>query len=291
MLANPPHSPNKIFRLLLIGLLFTCQQYPRAVTLALQYHPQEAFAYRIDIRNEITVGFAAEKKMKFTEESRHRAITRVLATDSDSASIEIQYQMLARKTTKPWEKPPVKTDTSSQSTKVVQMRLQKSGKILSVSGDSSHSASYYDSFYQQAQPVFPERPLKVGDSWSQETKLMHFHDASQQVTSPQTTSTTYTVVGFTTLDQHPCVVIDYAGEIFLAENFSKPQMYGKSESRKAYSKVIRVNGKLFFGYKIGKIIKEEITLVSKIQNIMINARGKESSYHVEVNEWQSSHLE
>lgn len=127
---------------------------------------------------------------------------------------------------------------------IIKVKMAKNGEVLETSGMDQQAN------YNQMQIKFPDKPVGVGDSW----------DASIQPNPqlPIPLSVKYTVLGFETVSGQECV---------------KLQSTVSSEQGSAGSidLEVKANGKIWFAYKQGIMIKNEV--VSHMKMIMENDLG------------------
>jgi hypothetical protein len=98
----------------------------------------------------------------------------------------------------------------------------------------------FRSYFEQAQPVFPDRPLKPGDSWTQEVRVVGSGP------EPVTTSSTYVLRALTEEDGEPVATVAFDGEIYLPIGHD-----GGDGGEQLAEERIRVHGTFTFAHERG----------------------------------------
>lgn len=142
----------------------------------------------------------------------------------------------------------------------VRLRLEitPQGRIIDVSGVETARPLYGDidfqSYFEQSQPVFPERPLKVGDSWTQEVKVV------SPESEPVVTSSTYVLESLIQEADRELAVIRYEGDIYLPVRYPSPAdsvAAGEGDRTTSIEERIRVRGKIYFDHAAGVMHRVE----------------------------------
>jgi len=137
---------------------------------------------------------------------------------------------------------------------VVQLTVEitPQGRILSISGVETARPLFgeidFQSYFEQSQPVFPERPLKPGDSWTQEVKVL------SPTSEPVVTTSTYVLERVIEEDGEPLAVIAFDGDIYLPFPHRPAGADSTSVSMTAEER-IRVNGEMFFALESGRVLR------------------------------------
>jgi hypothetical protein len=154
----------------------------------------------------------------------------------------------------------------------IRLELTPQGKIQSVSGVETAKPLFGDidfqSYFEQAQPVFPERPLKVGDSWTQEVRVM------TAAAEPVVTSSTYVLESIGEEAGRPIATIAFDGEIYLPidHGASASGSSGSSDAtRQLAEERIRVHGRMTFDYERGITRRVETTAQATVTKVAIEA--------------------
>lgn len=141
----------------------------------------------------------------------------------------------------------------------VRLRLEitPQGRIIDVAGVETARPLYGDidfqSYFEQSQPVFPERPLKVGDSWTQEVKVV------SPESEPVVTSSTYVLESLVQEGERELAVIRYDGDIYLPVRYpsSADSVAGDGNRTTSIEERIRVRGKIYFDHAAGVMQRVE----------------------------------
>lgn len=133
------------------------------------------------------------------------------------------------------------------------VEITPQGRILSIGGVETARPLFgeidFQSYFEQSQPVFPERPLKVGDSWTQEVRVM------SPRSEPVTTSSTYVLERVVEEDGGPVAVIAFDGDIYLP--FPYRPAGADSTATTTAEERIRVKGEMFFELETGRMLRVE----------------------------------
>ena len=133
----------------------------------------------------------------------------------------------------------------------LRVQITPQGRILDVSGVETARRLYGDidfrSYFDQSQPVFPDRPLKVGDSWTQEVRVL------SPTSEPVVTSSTYVLESLTEENGEPIAVIAYDGDIYLPVQTDEEE----GDGRLVFEERIRVRGRIHFAHERGVVRRLE----------------------------------
>lgn len=131
------------------------------------------------------------------------------------------------------------------------LELTAQGRILDVGGVETAKPIFGDmdfkSYFEQVQPVFPERPLKLGDSWTQQVKVVSPNS------EPVVTSSTYVFEELVEEAGQSIAIIVFDGDIYLPVKYveSHGEEVETSEER------IRSRGKIYFAHEKGVVERVE----------------------------------
>jgi len=148
----------------------------------------------------------------------------------------------------------------------IHLEMTPQGKIQDVSGVETARPLFGDidfqSYFEQAQPVFPDRPLKVGDSWTQEVKVVAANS------EPVVTTSTYVLKALTEENGEPVAIIAFDGEIYL------PIGHGASsgpptDAPQLAEERIRVQGTLTFAHERGVVRRVETTSRATVTKLVV----------------------
>ena len=134
------------------------------------------------------------------------------------------------------------------------VEITPQGRILSIGGVETARPLFgeidFQSYFEQSQPVFPERPLKVGDSWTQEVRVV-----SPQ-SEPVTTSSTYVLERIVEEDGEAVAVIAFDGDIYLPFPY-RPAGADSAAAATTAEERIRVKGEMYFELETGRVRRVE----------------------------------
>lgn len=134
------------------------------------------------------------------------------------------------------------------------VEITPQGRIIDVSGVETARPLYGDidfqSYFEQSQPVFPERALKIGDSWTQEVKVV------SPTSEPVVTSSTYVLESVVEEEGRELAVIAYDGDIYLPVRFPAPSDSagggaGNADRTTSVEERISVSGRIYFDHAAG----------------------------------------
>ena len=149
----------------------------------------------------------------------------------------------------------------------IRLEMTPQGKIQSVSGVETAKPLFGDidfqSYFEQAQPVFPDRPLKVGDSWTQEVKVM----ASNA--EPVVTSSTYVLQSVSQEEGRPIAIIAFDGEIYLPIGHGASAAGPAKEEPQLAEERIRVHGRMAFDYERGVVRRVETNARATVTKLAV----------------------
>lgn len=223
----------------------------RDVRLRFHYDPGDTLAYEYHTSGTATVPDSAEAGATTERPYERRLRIDEIATDVTPGGdyvLELVYRAA------PDSAP------GSGAAELIRLSLEitPQGKVVDVSGVETSRPRLggidFQSYFEQSQPVFPERPLTVGDSWTQEVKVV------SSGSEPVTTSSTYVLDSLAVVDGRPTAVIDYDGDIYLPATFSAADSAGgRPDSARVVSaeERIRVRGRIWFDHERGVVRRIE----------------------------------
>lgn len=133
-----------------------------------------------------------------------------------------------------------------------QVEITPQGRIVQVSGVETMKPLFGDidfqSYFEQSQPVFPERPLKVGDSWTQEVRVV------SPRAEPVTTTSTYVLESLAEEDGAPVAAISFQGDIYLpVTRMDRDSTDPEAGATVLIEERIRVQGRIRFDHERGVV--------------------------------------
>lgn len=130
------------------------------------------------------------------------------------------------------------------------VEITPQGRILSIGGVETARPLFgeidFQSYFEQSQPVFPDRALKVGDSWTQEVKVL------SPRSEPVVTSSTYVLERVMEEEGESVAVIAFDGDIYLPFPYRSAGADSAAAATTAEER-IRVRGEMFFGLESGRV--------------------------------------
>lgn len=132
------------------------------------------------------------------------------------------------------------------------VEITPQGRILSIGGVETARPLFgeidFQSYFEQSQPVFPARALKVGDSWTQEVKVL------SPSSEPVVTTSTYVLERIVEEAGAELAVIAFDGDIYLPFPY-RPAGADSTAAETTAEERIRVNGEMFFALDSGRVLR------------------------------------
>lgn len=231
---------------LILGSLSACGERgaPSEVRLRLEYAEGDSLLYEYHAEGAVTVPDTAESSGRAS-----LPYERSMTVEEEVREVTPRGNYLLAWT---FHVPP---DTAmAASTADLPDRIQLTveitpqGRILSIGGVETARPLFgeidFQSYFEQSQPVFPDRPLKVGDSWTQEVKVV------SPTSEPVVTSSTYVLERIVEEEGASIAVIAFDGDIYLPFPY-RPA--GPTSAPTTAEERIRVNGEMFFDLDSGRV--------------------------------------
>ncbi|HET6363247.1 MAG TPA: DUF6263 family protein [Gemmatimonadota bacterium] len=244
---------NRIAALFLIpALVSACgdRGVPSEVRLRLEYEEGDTLLYEYRTEGMVTMPDTSEPSGRKTQPyQRHLIVEEAVRDVTPSGNYVLVWTFHLRADSLAGEKSEDLPDS-------VQLTVQitPQGRVLSVGGVETARPLFgeidFQSYFEQSQPVFPERPLKVGDSWTQEVRVV------SPRSEPVTTSSTYVLESVMEEDGEPVAVIAFDGDIYLPF-LSRPAEADSLAAAATTEERIRVTGEMYFALESGKVRRAE----------------------------------
>lgn len=226
----------------LLMTLLACSPAEKSVTLRFKSQPGVKVSYQSTFRGGMK-SMEADKIIAdrdteitiMTEELTRRIV-------DDTVCEILQTNNYRQKTTDNIKKE-VK-DTSYAGDNVL-FSITPRGKVVDLrtaDQNDSMDLSYMKNFMDQAWPVFPAEEVKVGQSWTQSTKVLLESDTV-------TASMTYSITSFVREKGYDCAVMEYSGNLvlpFRPDTTQKEQMRGVNR--------IAISGVIYYAYTEGAYV-------------------------------------
>ncbi|MDZ7359490.1 MAG: hypothetical protein ONB46_02010 [candidate division KSB1 bacterium] len=139
------------------------------------------------------------------------------------------------------------------------LRMRQNGEIVKVLTDDPKSAFDFDRMYKPSQPVFPERAISPGYSWSQNFPI------EVPRGNPTVATTKYQLNSFARLDRFDCAVIDFKGGLEYEECYKPPENKPAGFLLKKYLSQVTSEGRIFFAYREGFMVKRVNLITSTVR--------------------------
>jgi hypothetical protein len=216
--------------LFIFALSFTLSafaQEPDGLRLVFKGKAGDINEYKVEMTGNSTV--AAKGESKSTDMNMNMVIRQKIMNISEDGTQDVSTTITNGQTFmggQPVELPNVGTS--------LLMKITDRGKVLNVTGKGPD-----DIDFKQMQVEFPAKKLKVGDSWTRRLK------ATAKFPVPMIAK--YFIKGFSKVKGYDCVIID--STIGVDPNYVNEE---KMEL------AVDASGKLYFAYKEGKMVKNEV---------------------------------
>lgn len=237
---------------LILGSLSACGERgaPSEVRLRLEYEEGDSLLYEYHAEGAVTVPDTAEA----TGRASH-PYERSMTVEEEVQEVTPRGNYLLAWT---FHVPPdtaMAASTGDLADRIqLTVEITPQGRILSIGGVETARPLFgeidFQSYFEQSQPVFPERPLKVGDSWTQEVRVV------SPRSEPVTTSSTYVLDRVVEESGEPVAVIAFEGDIYLPF-LSRPAEADSVAATATTEERIRVRGEMYFALESGKVRRAE----------------------------------
>jgi hypothetical protein len=163
----------------------------------------------------------------------------------------------------------------------INLEISPQGRIIDVTNLESAKTLFHDmdfrSWLEQTQPVFPERALKIGDSWTQQVKVL------SPEAEPVVTTSNYVLEDLTEENGEPIAIIAFDGDVYLPTNPEE----GEDPNAVSAEERIRVRGRMYFAHQRGQTVRVETNAQAEITRVLIED-GSVHRRSIEIE--QQSHL-
>lgn len=205
--------------------------------------------YAVEMTGKSTVSAAGEAKT--TDMNMSMVIRQKIMVISEDGTQDVSTTILEGLTFMGGEK----VELPNVGTSLL-MKITDKGKVLNVTGTAPQ-----DMDFKQMQVEFPDKPVKIGDSWTRRLK------ATDKFPIPMIA--TYTITGTSAVKGYECVVIK--STIGVDPNYVNEQ---KMEL------TVDAQGLLYFAHKEGKMVKNE---VNSLMDLTMTLETPEQPEPVKVN--------
>lgn len=234
------------------------------VALSLQYVVGDTLRYEYTAQGTATYPATDEEEERTTEYERRLSVEEVATDVAPNGNYLITwiYHLPERKRV---------TETSTEELPprdvAIDLEITSQGRIVDVANIETAKSLFGDmdfrTYLEQTQPVFPERPLEVGDSWTQHVRVLS-PDAE-----PVVTTSNYVLDSVVEMDGESIAVIAFDGDVYLPRVFKEggEREVGASEER------IKVRGKMYFAHERG--VTREVEIEANAEIIQVGAENGE----------------
>lgn len=147
----------------------------------------------------------------------------------------------------------------------LELEVNPQGRIVEVANVEAAESLFREmdvrTYLEQTQPVFPERALRQGDSWTQEVKLV------SPEAEPVVASSTYVLESLTEEEGEPVAVIAFDGDVYLPTVFELEPPGG--EGLRSVEERIDVHGRMYFAHERGVTTRTEATWDASIVRVYL----------------------
>lgn len=249
-------------------LMMQCTQGSKKVRLRYKYQPGNVYTFEQTTKRAIKV-YEADSLTKDISTSVDVLIKQTITNVKDGvAELAEQaiwiYEMPSEKDTSVME--------TKQDTSMMVFRVRSNGQIVGIDfGEDSdiRRTTYIRNYYEQGMPVFPERDLSLGESWTQTTRIV-LPDETLEA------STTYRLKSLVREAGYDCAVIEYDGNMVIPIEASPED----STQRTGLDR-IDATGMISFAYKEGMVVlQRERWVIEGSREKLVN--GKKIRYRLTV---------
>ncbi len=161
---------------------------------------------------------------------------------------------------------PAKTDEVADSEPrdiTINLEISSQGRIIDVANVETAKPLFGDmdfrTYLEQTQPVFPERALRIGDSWTQQVKVL------SPEAEPVVTTSNYVLEDLTEDNGEPIAVIAFDGDVYLPTAPEK----GEGSSAVSSEERIRVRGRMYFAHERGQTVRVETNAEAQLTRVAV----------------------
>jgi hypothetical protein len=223
---------------------------PSEVRLRLEYEEGDTLLYEYHTQGAVTVPDTAEASGRATHPyERHMTVEEAVREVTPRGNYILAWTLHL-----PQDSSAVHDGGELPQRVQLTFEITPQGRILSIGGVETARPLFgeidFQSYFEQSQPVFPERALKVGDSWTQEVKVL------SPRSEPVVTSSTYVLERVTEEEGEPVAVIAFDGDIYLPFPYRSSGADTAAAATTAEER-IRVRGEMFFALESGRVLRAE----------------------------------
>jgi hypothetical protein len=239
--------------LLFILTAFACSRQPEKILFEFKQQPEESYVYRITDHVEWEIEDANKRRYSYQHDQEQKSEMRIdaidsIATRSLTMSFVVTKDTIINAPDFAWQK---KRGSIIGHSFAYQLRMRKNGEIVAVESDDPKEAFFFDRYYKPSQPVFPDRAIAPGYSWTQNFQI------AVPDGNPTVATTQYQFTGFAKADQFECAIINFEAALEYTESMEQPNEKLSAEFfAKKYHSQVTSKGQLFFAYREGFLVKK-----------------------------------
>lgn len=255
----------------LLAAAVACSSEAEGEAVRLRFGYQEGDTLHYEYRAVGTVTFPDStgegegKTHEYERRMRIREVAREI-TPRDHIVLALTYYPRGKKSGADSTGPKGRTKTGEPIPDEVTLGLEitPQGRIVRVTGVDDARQLFGDldfqSMFEQSQPVFPERLLKPGDSWTQEVKVL------SPTREPVVTSSTYVLDSLSEDEGEAIAVISFDGDVYLPVTFDPETSSG---GLRYVEQEIRLRGTIRFAHRRGVMRRVEHTADGTLSRVSL----------------------
>jgi hypothetical protein len=233
-----------------MALMGSCSQQQKTVLLRFKHEPglSESFEWSAKRHWKKMQGDSLINEGTYVVEATiDREVRRVLP-DSTGEIVQNSTWIILR----PSEDDSLVTDTVTGD-RTLTFYTKPDGRLVDIEFPEDFGkeidTSYYRTFYEQAATVFPNRPVKQGETWTHRSMVLLKDEQVEAFTD-------YTLRSFAREKGFDCAVIDFEGEMVVPINQSPDD----TTKRHGVDRT-KITGMMYFAYTEGTIISSRERLI------------------------------
>ncbi len=161
------------------------------------------------------------------------------------------------------------------------LRMRQNGEVIKVVTEDPKVAFLFDRSYKPSQPVFPDRAIAPGYKWAQNFSVEMPHGGK-----PTVATTEYRLNSFATVDHFDCAVIDFNGALEYEDTYKPPEDKPAKFLLSKYRSRFTSEGRLFFAYREGFMVKRTNLITSTVRTTMYNKDNTEQQSQSVVKDYE-----
>ncbi len=261
---SPDRTKQLVALLVTASCLTGCREAPEEPQVALRLHYQvgDTLHYEYTANGTVTYPDSVTAGKTTKTYKRHLRVDEVATdvTPSGNYLLAWTYHL------------PAKVDEAAESKPrdiTINLEISSQGRIIDVTNVETAKPLFGDmdfrTYLEQTQPVFPERGLRIGDSWTQQVKVL------SPEAEPVVTTSNYVLENLTEDDGEPIAVIAFDGDVYLPTAPEK----GEGSSAVSSEERIRVRGRMYFAHERGQTVRVETNAEAQLTRVAVEGGSVE----------------